>query len=49
MVMETRKFIRKIGDSIGIIINKEERQIYDIKQGDVVTVSIKKEEKQEWY
>ena len=43
-----KKKIKKIGDSIGIIFNKEEKDIHNIEVGDVVDLSdmivIKKEE-----
>ena len=31
-----KKTIKKVGDSIGIIFNKEEAQIYNISVGDVI-------------
>lgn len=44
MDIHRQKIIRKIGDSIGIILNKEEQKIADLKTGDVVYITIKKEE-----
>lgn len=34
-----KKIIRKLGTSIGIIFNKEEQQILDLKVGDIVDLS----------
>ena len=35
-----KKIIKRIGDSIGIIINRDESKIYDLKVNDVVEVTI---------
>ena len=37
-----RKIVKRVGDSIGFIINKEERIIYDINPGDIIELTIKK-------
>jgi len=37
-----KKIIRRIGDSSGIIFNREERNIYDFNINDVIEVVIKK-------
>lgn len=37
------KIIRKIGTSIGIIFNKEEQRMFDIKVNDTVKIAIEKE------
>ena len=34
-----RKEIKKIGSSIGIIFNKEQQKVYDLKLGDVIELS----------
>lgn len=36
------KIIKKIGSSVGIIINTEEKKLYNIKEGDHVEISFKK-------
>ncbi len=36
-----RKIIRKIGDSVGIIFNKEEQRIYNLRKDRIVDISIK--------
>lgn len=36
------KIISKIGNSLGIILNKEEQNIFKIKKGDLVEITIKK-------
>lgn len=41
MEVYIQKIIRKIGDSIGILLNKEEQKIFDIKTGDIVEITIK--------
>lgn len=38
---DREKFMKKIGDSIGIIFNKEERNLYDLFVGKKVLVSLK--------
>ena len=43
--MERVKYIKRIGDSAGVIFNREEREIYDIGIGDMVEVMIKKNKK----
>lgn len=35
-----KKIIRRVGDSIGIIFNKEEAKIYRLKVGNVVSFTI---------
>jgi len=40
--MKREKIVRKIGDSLGIILNSEERKIHDIKKGDQVKIIIEK-------
>tara|TARA_Y100000310_G_scaffold334939_1_gene415789 strand:- start:2754 stop:2915 length:162 start_codon:yes stop_codon:yes gene_type:complete len=35
-----RKVIRKIGDSLGLIFNREERTAYKFKKDDVMEISI---------
>lgn len=37
-----KKIIKKIGNSLGILINKEEQKVENIKEGDIVEVNIKK-------
>lgn len=44
--MERDKIIRKIGDSVGIIFNKEERMLYDININDNVTIKLKKKKEE---
>lgn len=36
------KILRKLGDSVGVIFNKEERILYGLNVGDAVKVSVKK-------
>jgi|AntAceMinimDraft_10_1070366.scaffolds.fasta_scaffold04845_11 hypothetical protein len=36
------KIIRKIGDSSGIIFNREEREIYDLNIGEKIRIMIEK-------
>jgi hypothetical protein len=36
-----RKIIRKVGDSTGIIFNKEERQIYNLGVGKILEITFK--------
>ena len=36
-----KKIVRKVGDSAGLIFNKEERQVHNIKVGEVVDVELK--------
>ncbi len=45
--LEARKLVKQIGTSIGLILNKEESSIYDIKKGDLVHVKITKIEEGE--
>ena len=40
--MQRVKIIRRIGDSIGIIFNKEEQKLFDLYVGDTVDVKVKK-------
>ena len=40
--MQRDKIIRKVGDSIGIIFNKEEKKIANLNVGDNVNIIIKK-------
>ena len=37
-----RKILRKIGDSTGVIFNKEERLIHDLKKDDIVEIIVNK-------
>ena len=39
-----KKIIRKVGDSLGIIFNKEERNIYKLEKGKVLEVSFREVE-----
>jgi len=41
MVMAQRKIIRRVGDSVGIIFNKEEQNIFNLKAGVVVEITVK--------
>ena len=41
-----KKIIKKTGNSACIIISAEDLQIYDLKIGDIVEISIKKAEKE---
>jgi antitoxin component of MazEF toxin-antitoxin module len=36
------KTIKKIGDSAGVIFNREERKMFNINVGDIVEVTVKK-------
>jgi len=36
-----KKIVRKIGDSLGIIFNREERKIYDIRIDKILDLSLK--------
>jgi len=38
-----KKIIKKQGNSLCIIITKEDREIYGFKEGDLVDIQIKKE------
>lgn len=40
--MERTKIVKRIGDSAGVIFNREERALYDIGVGDIVEIIIKK-------
>ena len=40
--MKRVKFLKKIGDSAGIIFNKEERLLGDFDVGDKVVINIRK-------
>jgi len=40
-----KKILKKLGNSLGITINKEERKIYDIEEGDILEVDITKLER----
>jgi len=44
MAMERDKIIRKIGDSVGVIFNKEERTLYDLNVNDKIKIKVTKEE-----
>lgn len=37
-----RKIIHKIGDSLGVIFNKEEQSIYNLYKGSTVEINIRK-------
>ena len=39
--MVRRKIIRRVGDSVGVILNKEEQKIFGVKAGTVVEITIK--------
>jgi len=41
-MVKHRKFIKQIGNSLGIILNREEQKINQIKKDDLVDVEIKK-------
>ena len=47
MVMERDKIIRKIGDSVGVIFNKEERHLYNLNVNDNVKITLEKKKKEE--
>lgn len=40
--MERIKFIKRIGDSMGIILNKEEQQLFGVSVNDKVSFNMKK-------
>jgi len=40
--MKREKIIRKIGDSVGIIFNREEQQLFNLKVNNKVKISIEK-------
>jgi hypothetical protein len=40
-----KKIVKKWGDGIGIYIDKEEQEIYKLKEGDIVDVEIVKVKK----
>jgi hypothetical protein len=42
MTYSREKIIRKIGDSSGIIFNREEREIYDLNIGEKIQIMIEK-------
>ena len=44
MELSRVKTLRKIGDSRGIIFNREECKIFDLKVGDIVKINIEKVE-----
>jgi hypothetical protein len=39
--MERDKIIRRVGDSIGIIFNREEKNIYNLNVGDKIKIILK--------
>lgn len=41
MAMVRRKIIRRVGDSVGVIFNKEEQKIFGLKTGVVVEITVK--------
>jgi len=41
MVKQMKKIIKKIGNSLGIIFNREERKIHKINENQVVDIEIK--------
>jgi len=41
MVKQMKKIIRKIGNSVGIIFNAEEQEVYRLKKGKVIVIEIK--------
>ena len=47
MIMKRDKILRKIGDSIGIIFNKEEKSLYDLCVNDNVSIELKKKKPEE--
>jgi len=40
--MQRVKIIRRIGDSIGVIFNKEEQKLFNLSVGDTVDIKVKK-------
>ena len=44
MKMKRDKIIRRIGDSVGIIFNKEERLLFKLAVDDEVEVALKKKQ-----
>lgn len=40
--MERIKFIKRVGDSMGIILNKEEQRLFGININDKVSFTLKK-------
>ncbi|MFC1590947.1 hypothetical protein ACFL43_00315 [Thermodesulfobacteriota bacterium] len=40
-----RKIIKQIGNSLGIIFNKEDQEAYKLKEKDVIDVKLKKVKK----
>ena len=40
--MQRDKIVRRIGDSVGVIFNKEEQKLFNLNIGDSVNVIIKK-------
>lgn len=46
MMMERDKIIRKIGDSVGVIFNKEEQTIFDLNVNDKIKIKLEKKEEQ---
>lgn len=42
MTINRTKIIKRIGDSAGIILNKEERQMFGLDIGDVIELKFKK-------
>jgi len=42
-----KKIIKKIGDSIGLIFDREERTIFDLEVGDIIDIEIKKVKEEE--
>jgi len=41
-----KKQIKKIGNSVGVLFNKEEQKIYKIKVNDIFIIKLIKQEKQ---
>ena len=37
-----KKIIKKIGDSIGLIFDREERTIFDLEVGDIIDIELVK-------
>jgi hypothetical protein len=40
MVMLRQKIIRRIGDSVGVIFNKEEQKILGLQKGAIVEIQV---------
>lgn len=38
--MKIKKIVKKVGDSIGIIFNKEEREVYNLNVDDIIEIDV---------